>query len=105
MAERFESVTLLEVHPRTGRTHQIRVHLSSIGHPILGDPLYGRKGKPGAIQDLLVRACAKRIGRQALHAHRLAFIHPVTGQRAEFVAPLPEEMTAVLNCLRKGKAE
>jgi 23S rRNA pseudouridine1911/1915/1917 synthase len=104
VAERLESVTFLEVQPRTGRTHQIRVHLSSIGHPILGDPLYGRKAKPGCIQDPLVRACAKRIGRQALHAHRLAFIHPITGQKVGFAAPLPEDMADVLNCLRERKA-
>jgi 23S rRNA pseudouridine1911/1915/1917 synthase len=103
--ERFKTVSLLEIHPRTGRTHQIRVHLSSIGHPILGDPLYGRKNKPGSIRDPLVRECTKRIGRQALHARRLAFLHPVTGQRVEFVAPLPEDMTELLNCLRAEKAE
>ncbi len=105
VVERFKTVSLLEIHPRTGRTHQIRVHLSSIGHPIFGDPLYGRKNKPGSIRDPLLRECTKRIGRQALHARRLAFIHPVTGQRVEFVAPLPEDMAEVLSCLRAQKTE
>jgi 23S rRNA pseudouridine1911/1915/1917 synthase len=86
--ERFKGVTFLELFPKTGRTHQIRVHLASIGHPILGDPLYGRKRKLGTM------------GRQALHAHRLGFIHPQTGERVEFVSPIPKEFRDVLELLR-----
>lgn len=68
--------TLLDVHIVTGRTHQIRVHMSSIGHPVLGDPLYGHRGMPGA-------------GRLMLHAYSLSFTHPVTGERMTFTAPCP----------------
>jgi 23S rRNA pseudouridine1911/1915/1917 synthase len=102
--EEFDSATLLEVFPQTGRTHQIRVHLSSIGHPILGDPLYGRKGRPGAIHDLVLKECVKRMNRQALHAHRLEFTHPRTGERVQFVAPIPEDMSNVLSFLRKQES-
>ncbi len=68
--------TLLDVHIITGRTHQIRVHMASIGHPVLGDPLYGHKHMPPA-------------GRLMLHAYSLAFTHPATGERLQFSAPCP----------------
>jgi len=102
--EEFDSATLLEIFPQTGRTHQIRVHLSSIGHPILGDPLYGRKGRPGAIHDRVLKECVKRMNRQALHAHRLEFTHPRTGERVQFIAPIPEDMSNVLSFLRKQES-
>jgi 23S rRNA pseudouridine1911/1915/1917 synthase len=98
--EAFKSCTLLEIFPQTGRTHQIRVHLSSIGHPILGDPLYGRKGRPGALHDPVLKDCVKRMNRQALHAHRLGFHHPRTGERVSFVSPIPQDMEEVLGWLR-----
>ena len=98
--EAFKSCTLLEIFPQTGRTHQIRVHLSSIGHPILGDPLYGRKGRPGALHDPVLKDCVKRMNRQALHAHRLGFHHPRTGERVSFVSPIPQDMKEVLGWLR-----
>jgi len=98
--EQFKEVTLLELFPKTGRTHQIRVHLASIGHPVLGDPLYGRKGKSRAIEKPLLRECVETLGRQALHAHRLGFIHPQTGERVEFLSPLPQDMQRVLESLR-----
>lgn len=100
VSERLDGFALLEIFPRTGRTHQIRVHLSSIGHPLLGDPLYGRKNRPGTIQDPVLRGCVERMARQALHAHRLTFTHPRTGERVEFVSPLPEDMKEVLAWLR-----
>jgi 23S rRNA pseudouridine1911/1915/1917 synthase len=99
--EEFDSCTLLEIFPKTGRTHQIRVHLSSIGHPLLGDPLYGRKGRPGAIHDPILKECVKRLNRQALHAQRLELTHPRTGERVQFVAPIPEDMSNVLSFLRR----
>ena len=98
--EEFDSCTLLEISPQTGRTHQIRVHLSSIGHPLLGDPLYGRKGRSGSIQDPLLKESVKRMNRQALHARRLAFKHPRTGERVEFESPLPQDMREALEWLR-----
>jgi 23S rRNA pseudouridine1911/1915/1917 synthase len=103
--ERLDGFTLLELFPQTGRTHQIRVHLASIGHPILGDPLYGRKGRSGTIQDAVLKGFVERMGRQALHAQRLSFIHPKTGEPVEFVSPLPDDMRDVLECLRSQRRE
>ncbi len=80
--------TLLEVRPLTGRTHQIRVHLAAAGHPIVGDALYGRKNE------------AKRYPRIFLHARSISFLHPGTGERLEFAAPLPAELEAVLEAER-----
>jgi 23S rRNA pseudouridine1911/1915/1917 synthase len=97
--ERLDGFTLLEIFPQTGRTHQIRVHLSSIGHPILGDPVYGRKGKTGTIDDPVLKEYVRKMNRQALHAHRLVIKHPQTGQRVEFVSPIPQDMREVLECL------
>jgi 23S rRNA pseudouridine1911/1915/1917 synthase len=83
-------VSLLEMDLATGRTHQIRVHLKSLGHPLVGDPLYGEarwKALPRPVQALL-----RDFPRPALHAWRLAFRHPVTGERLAFEAPVPEEL-------------
>jgi 23S rRNA pseudouridine1911/1915/1917 synthase len=102
--EEFDNSTLLEIFPQTGRTHQIRVHLSSIGHPVLGDPLYGRKGRPRAIHDPSLKECVKKLNRQALHAQRLEFTHPRTGERVQFVAPIPEDMSIVLSFLRRQES-
>lgn len=86
--ERFGDFTLIEAVLETGRTHQIRVHMTHIKHPLLGDDLYGpEKNKIGA-------------QRQMLHAGVLGFIHPVTGEYIEFEAPLPEDFQKVLNKLR-----
>ena len=85
--ERFPDATLVVARPRTGRTHQIRVHLRSIGHPILGDRAYGGGGDD-----------ARRLGlsRPFLHAWRLAFAHPVTGERIEVEEPLPDDLLEAL---------
>jgi 23S rRNA pseudouridine1911/1915/1917 synthase len=104
--ERFDGLTLLEILPKTGRTHQIRVHLSAMGHPLFGDPVYGKiVGKKGAVQDAVLGECSKRLKRQALHAHRLAFVHPRTGERVEFISPLPPDMAGVIEWLRGQKEE
>ncbi len=101
--DEFDGATFLEIFPQTGRTHQIRVHLSSVGHPVLGDPLYGRKARPGAIRDPELKECAKRMNRQALHARQLEFTHPRTGERVRFVSPIPQDMKELLECLRSRK--
>ncbi len=89
----FNNYTLLKVRILTGRTHQIRVHFSSIGHPILGDKTYGKK---------VYIEIGKRkipIPRQMLHAFRIKFKHPITDTICEFEAPLPEDMVKILNLL------
>ena len=98
--ENLDGFSLLEIYPQTGRTHQIRVHLSSMSHPLLGDPLYGRKGRSGSIQDPVLKEFVGRMGRQALHAHRLVFDHPRTGERVRCEAPLPQDMRDALEWLR-----
>jgi 23S rRNA pseudouridine1911/1915/1917 synthase len=95
-AEQFKGLSLLRVALATGRTHQIRVHLSSIGHPIVGDSVYGgvRRRLPGDLRAI------GRLERPFLHAARLAFAHPADGHRIEFTAPLPPDLQLVLNDLR-----
>lgn len=88
--ERFEGYTYLRCRLETGRTHQIRVHLTSIGHPLLGDPKYGARRK-----NLFA------IAGQALHSETLTLTHPTTGERMTFTAPLPEDMAHILRELRK----
>jgi 23S rRNA-/tRNA-specific pseudouridylate synthase len=89
--ERFPGATLVEAAPRTGRTHQIRVHLAAIGHPILGDRRYGGGG-----------ADAERLGlaRPFLHSARLAFVHPVTGEPVRVEIGLPEDLAEALRRVR-----
>ena len=87
----LESATYLECKLETGRTHQVRVHLASIGHPLVGDPVYGRS--PAPIRPILARL---GFARQALHAVRLGFEHPVTGQRLGFASMLPVDMRELI---------
>lgn len=79
--KRLDGFTYVEVYPKTGRTHQIRVHLAHIGHPIVGDDLYGKRAR-------------KLAGRPLLHAHRISFTHPVNGEKVVVEAPVPEDMEA-----------
>jgi 23S rRNA pseudouridine1911/1915/1917 synthase len=89
---RFERFTLLDVDLKTGRTHQIRVHLAWLRHPVVGDETYGA-GRDNTVQDARLRARIKTLGRQFLHAEKLSFTHPTTAQRLEFVAELPGELS------------
>jgi 23S rRNA pseudouridine1911/1915/1917 synthase len=89
--ERFSDYTLIEAHPRTGRTHQIRIHLASIGHPVVGDPLYGRKHS------------RLHCPRQFLHALKIGVRLPGSGMWAEFTAPLPADLEEVLERLRQER--
>ena len=103
VVERFgAAATLAEVLLHTGRTHQIRVHLSEAGHPLLADALYGGTRREARAPAGLAARAAAAIGRQALHAARLAFDHPRTGRRVRFEAPLPPDFRRALEVLRKG---
>ena len=99
-AEHLRGVSLLQVAIATGRTHQIRVHLSAIGHPIVGDPTYGGVHRHVAND---VRA-VQRLERPFLHAARLAFTHPTDGRRLEFSSPLPDDLQSVLDDIRAKQA-
>jgi 23S rRNA pseudouridine1911/1915/1917 synthase len=92
---------LAEFRLQTGRTHQIRVHLSSIGHPILGDPLYGGRKRLASVESLPLRQGLQRLKRQALHAASLGFVHPVTGDALKFSSPLPEDIREAIALLRR----
>ena len=93
--ERFGAFTLVECRLETGRTHQIRVHMASLGHPLLGDPVYGGDGtKFEARHRALIHG-------QCLHAGELSLIHPITGENMTFQADLPADFAALLDILRK----
>ena len=96
---RFGSVSLVRLKLETGRTHQIRVHLSEAGHPIVGDSIYGGSGRLAGITDAALKGLIRQMGRQALHAKTLGFIHPTTGAYLEFDSELPEDMTRILEHL------
>ena len=99
--ERFRSFNLAEFRLQTGRTHQVRVHLSSIGHPILGDPLYGGRKRLASVEPLPLRQGLQRLKRQALHAASLGFVHPLTGDVLKFSSPLPEDIQEAIALLRR----
>lgn len=93
--ERFDAAALVECRLETGRTHQIRVHMGFAGHPLVGDPVYGRRRGTGLVDGF---------PRQALHAASLGFVHPRTGQAMRFDSPLPDDMEALLDGLRRSQA-
>jgi 23S rRNA pseudouridine1911/1915/1917 synthase len=93
--ERLPNTTLVQCTLETGRTHQIRVHLAAIGHPLVGDATYGRHR---------TNASLPTFRRQALHAARLAFVHPKTGARRQFEASIPEDMARLLSALRASRS-
>jgi 23S rRNA pseudouridine1911/1915/1917 synthase len=97
VTERFEDATLLDVEIETGRTHQIRVHLAFIGHPVVGDGVYGNK-----VSERLAESYGSQ--RQFLHATSLSFVRPGTNDLRTFTAPLPADLTVVLDQVQKRKA-
>jgi 23S rRNA pseudouridine1911/1915/1917 synthase len=96
---RFPQCTLLEAEPHTGRTHQIRVHLSSLGHPIVGDTLYGAPGKVR-----MGNQEVKTLARTFLHAAGLEFSHPRSGEALRLSAPMPKELGDFLKTLAVEEA-
>ena len=94
--EKLDEASMIECQLETGRTHQVRVHCASIGHPLLGDPVYGRTPKP-------LRPLLERLGfaRQALHAAELGFVHPLTGENIRFRSELPADMVELIDQLRR----
>ena len=101
----FGEVSLVKVVIKTGRTHQIRVHFAHAHHPVVGDATYGGKKRVKAVQNHLLRARLSKIKRQMLHARRLSLVHPVTGETLDWSAPLPEDMSELLEFLRKYGTE
>jgi 23S rRNA pseudouridine1911/1915/1917 synthase len=103
--ERYRAHALLQVQLETGRTHQIRVHLAEAGFPVTGDPAYGGRVRLPKHPTPELTACLRGFGRQALHAFRLSFVHPGSGETVAFEAPMPEDMEALLATLRADRDE
>jgi len=105
--EKFKFITFLKLKLLTGRTHQIRVHLSYFGYPVVGDPTYGGRKKAillniGKIYAEKMDEVLQIMNRQALHAYLLGFEHPIKKKYMEFESPLPEDMERLHNYLRTG---
>jgi 23S rRNA pseudouridine1911/1915/1917 synthase len=96
--QRFEKLTLLDVEIKTGRTHQIRVHLASINHPIVGDATYN-EGRDNTVADIELRKAIQKLNRQFLHSEKLSFTHPKKDKRLTFAAELPAELKQFLDLL------
>lgn len=99
--ESMGEISMVELSLETGRTHQIRVHLTESGHPLLGDHLYGGEGRYRTLSDPLLRKMVKELGRPALHAQLLGFVHPVTGELLTFSTPLPDDMERIITQARQ----
>jgi 23S rRNA pseudouridine1911/1915/1917 synthase len=98
VAQVYGEFTLLNVQIKTGRTHQIRVHMAHVGHPVVGDAAYGG-GRENSVRDPRVKQKIRALGRHFLHSAQLAFTHPRTGERLEFSSPLPPELAGFLKDL------
>lgn len=98
----YERFTLLDVQIKTGRTHQIRVHLAHLKHPVVGDKVYNG-GRDTTVADVRLRAAIRALGRQFLHAEQLGFRHPHTGENLRFNAPLPTELSQMLASLESHR--
>ncbi|MGA6927626.1 MAG: hypothetical protein WBY88_18195, partial [Desulfosarcina sp.] len=100
--ETFQGACLLELDLHTGRTHQIRVHCKAMGHPVIGDPVYGHRGaKKRMMEEAGQMAPAiNAVDRQMLHARRIAFRHPHTGESIDVKAPMPPDMIGLIQRFR-----
>ena len=96
--KRYEKFTLLDIEIKTGRTHQIRVHMAYINHPVVGDEIYN-EGRDNTVADITMRNAIASMPRFFLHAEQLSFTHPKTQERMEFTQPLPDELTDFLKLL------
>ncbi len=101
---RFAAVSHVGLKLETGRTHQIRVHMASIGHALIGDPVYGAKLRGGANIDAELRSLLTNFPRQALHARRLGLVHPLSGKLCQWQAPLPADIAGLLSALEGYEA-
>jgi len=104
VSERYGRIALVELRLETGRTHQIRVHMSESGYPLVGDQLYPDGGRFNNLKDTQLRKMITGLGRQALHARTLGFIHPLTEEYLEFSVELPTDMTGLIEYLHSNGA-
>jgi 23S rRNA pseudouridine1911/1915/1917 synthase len=102
--QRFGFAAYLEVSLESGRTHQIRVHMAHIGHPLLGDPVYGRRLKKAAVKGVADDSPVFQFERQALHARKLELLHPADRKRVRFRAPLPQDFSELLTALEAARS-
>lgn len=99
--EEYGGVTVVRLFPETGRTHQLRVHLAAIGHPVVGDNLYGSAKALRTIADARLQTIVQAFPRHALHAESVRFVHPLSGAVVEVRAPLPADLVSLLTALRE----
>ncbi|MDR5867899.1 23S rRNA pseudouridine(1911/1915/1917) synthase RluD [Halomonas koreensis] len=103
VVERFRAHTHVRCKLETGRTHQIRVHLAHLRYPLIGDPVYGGRLKLPAGAGETLKEVLREFPRQALHARKLAFVHPASGETLQFRAPLPDDLLMLLDFLRDDR--